>query len=69
MNHKTNVIIIIVLGILITSFGYVIDTDPVYPNIWHSIIEFVILSMFISGVLATPYVIFWMIRSKLAKKS
>lgn len=69
MKHKVNVIIILVIGVLITSFGYLVDSDPAYANIWHTVTEFVMMSTVISGLLAIPYVIFWGIRTQFAKKS
>ena len=69
MNHKVNVFVILIIGVLVTSFGYLVDSDPAYANIWHTVAEFVMMSIFISGLLAIPYVIFWGIRTQFAKKS
>lgn len=69
MNHKRNIIIIFVLGILITAFGFIVDSDPAYANVWHSVFEFIILSSIVSSLLAVPYVIFWGIKSLLSRKA
>lgn len=56
MNHKRNVLLIILIAAIFTAFLYWIDSDPTYPNVWHTVIEFAIWTFLISGILGIFYV-------------
>ena len=57
MNHKRNLLIIIVFAAVITFFGFLIDTDPAYPNFWHTVIEFSFLTFLCSAILGIFYTV------------
>ncbi len=68
MNHKRNIIFILALSILFTFFGYLADNDLSYPNFWHTVIEFVMLSLIVSAIFGVFYLIIWGIASIPTKK-
>ncbi|MEP0262761.1 hypothetical protein [Dokdonia sp.] len=55
-HYKKNSWLFIVLAIALTGLGYAIDTDPAYPKLSTTLIEFTILTSIIFIVLSLGYV-------------
>lgn len=55
MKHQRRLIILLVVSVILTIIGYIIDTDPPYPNFLHTVFEFCMLTIMIFGFLAIIY--------------
>ncbi len=68
MKPKLPLLIILGFAILLTTFGYIIDTDPPYANVWHTVFEFIMMTGFIFTLIAGPYMIISFISYSLRNK-
>lgn len=57
MKSPRPLIPIFIVSIILTSIGYLIDSDPPYPNFLHTILEFVMLTLIIAGLLSAIYIL------------
>lgn len=64
-HYKKNSWLFIVLAIALTGLGYAIDTDPAYPKLSTTLIEFTILASIVFIVLSLCYVGYRFIGEKL----
>lgn len=69
MKHKLNLFILLIVSIIFISLGYLFDKDEPYPNIWHSILEFIMLTAILFSFMVLLYFIVYQIRKFIAKKS
>jgi len=53
--YQKNIWIFIILAITLTGLGYAIDTDPAYPKLSTSLMEFTIITTVIFTVLSLSY--------------
>ncbi len=55
-NYQKNIEVFILLAIASTGIGYAIDTDPAYPKLSTSLMEFAIITTVLFIVLSLCYV-------------
>lgn len=53
--HAPTLIVLLIVSIIFVIMGYLIDDDPAYPNFWHTVFEFIMLTLIVFGVLNIVY--------------
>lgn len=55
-NYQKNIGLFILLAIALTGIGYAIDSDPAYPKLSTSLIEFTIITTIIFILLSLSFI-------------
>ncbi len=50
------------LALLLTGFGYLIDSDEAYANFWHTVVEFSVITLIVFSVLSLTVLLFMGLR-------
>ena len=57
MKSPKPLIPIFIISIFLTTFAYIVDSDPPYPNFLHTILEFFIMVILIAGLISGVYIL------------
>ena len=64
-NYQKNVGLFITLAVALTGIGYALDSDPAYPKLSTTLIEFAIITTILFIVISSCYIGYHFIGKKL----